>query len=149
MCSFKLDLRVPCVCGSWEGFAVEKSGQDVVRCRECSRFQYNAPRTETGKRQRSVSTTHAAIKPKQRARILNRDARRCVMCGQSAEHAVVNVGHIVSVEEGHLQELPDELINADENLVTMCEECNLGQGNRTVSLRLAEAILRAQQRVKR
>lgn len=41
-------MRRACVCGSTVGRVVEKGGQDTVTCLRCERFQYNAPRSETG-----------------------------------------------------------------------------------------------------
>ena len=127
-------MREPCTaCGSEQGYITPKGGQDVVRCSACSKWAYNAPRTETGRKQRSVQTTHAAIKPKQRNRILERANGACERCHASGR--VMHVGHIISVEYGHKAGLPDAVINDDENLMALCEECNLGQGDRLSSLR--------------
>lgn len=133
-------MRQPCKCGVTGGVRVEKNGQDTVRCGACGTFQYNAPRTETGRKQRSVTTVHAGIKPKQRARILSRATARCEVCGS---HGNLHVGHIVSVDSGFESGLTDAEINDDENLLCLCEECNLGWGNEPMPLRLAIVVLRA------
>lgn len=102
---------------------------------------YNAPRTETGRAVRSVTTVHKQIKPSLRAKILQRDNHRCVLC-----HSIgipLHVGHIVSVEAGMATGLTDAEINDEENLIAQCEECNLGQGAQPIPLRTAIAILRA------
>lgn len=135
------------------GRIVTKSGQDTVRCAGCNRFCYCAPKTETGREVRSLSSTHNGIKPKQRARIIARDGWRCQMCGKAAtdDPGGLHVGHILSVKDAHdLAEDPerpvvltDREINHDENLVAMCGECNLGQGDETMPLRVRAAILRA------
>lgn len=41
-------MRVPCTCGSDTGYITRVSQQDTVRCMVCDKFQYNAPRRETG-----------------------------------------------------------------------------------------------------
>ena len=134
-------MRAPCVgCGYPNGEIVEKNGQDTVRCLRCDRFAYNAPRVETGREQRSVSTVHDAVKPKQRARILMRASSRCEVCGTRGN---LHVGHIISVEAGLHFGLTEIDLNDDENLLCLCEECNLGQGSEPMPLRVAVAVLRA------
>lgn len=138
----RFEMRKPCPgCGGTVGFLTEVSGQDTVRCRACNRFCYNAPRTETGREARSVSTIHNGIRPGQRARILARDGARCVWC--KADDRPLHVGHIVSVEAGLVYGLADDEINDDENLVAQCEECNLGLGAQPMPLRVAVVLLRA------
>ncbi|MDG4821270.1 hypothetical protein O7635_05310 [Asanoa sp. WMMD1127] len=42
-------MRRPCTaCGCALGVIKRKAGQDVVRCQGCNRYQYCAPRSETG-----------------------------------------------------------------------------------------------------
>lgn len=135
-------MRKPCArCGGIHGVVAEVNGQDTVRCLSCNAFCYNAPRTETGRAQRSVTTVHKAIKPAKRARILERDGNRCQWC--KSDTARLHVGHIVSVDAGLVAGLTDEEINDDENLVAQCEECNLGMGDLPMPLRNAVVILRA------
>ena len=138
-------LRNNCRCGGADGEVRETNGQNCVFCLDCGRFQYNAPKTETGERARSVSTTHEAIKPKQRARILTRATCRCEICGKV--NCILHVGHLVSVQDGMLHGLKDEEINSDENLACMCEECNLGIGKESLPLRIAVAIIARRQSV--
>lgn len=138
------ELRKPCSgCDSTSGYIESKGTQDVVRCSSCERFQYNAPRTETGKRKRSVSTVHAAIKPKIRARILLRANGHCELCGASGE---LHVGHLLSVKRGLAEGMTEAELNSDENLCAMCPECNLGLGKEPVPIRFAVAILMARLR---
>lgn len=134
-------MRTPCIaCGHEWGSITHKNGQDCVYCGGCGKFQYNAPKTETGRAVRSVSTTQEAIKPKQRTRIVERATGRCEICGSRSE---LHVGHILSVADGHRYGLTDDVINSDENLICACAQCNLGGGKATISLRLAVAILTA------
>lgn len=136
-------MRTPCLsCSEQTGRIVERNGQDTVRCLSCDRFCYNAPRTETGRAQRSVSTVHAGIKTNQRSRIIMRDGARCVWCGATQATKNLHVGHIVSVDAGLQYGLTDAEINDDENLVALCEECNLGQGSEPMPLRVAIVVLR-------
>jgi 5-methylcytosine-specific restriction endonuclease McrA len=132
-------MRAPCKkCGASSWFITETGAQDVVRCAACDAYAYNAPRVETGKAVRSVSTTHAAIKPKQRARVIERDCGHCVACGATDD---LHVGHVVSVRDGHDVNMTDDEINSDENLVALCAACNLGWGQRSMRVNLYVAIL--------
>ena len=132
-------MRNACAsCGGTNGEIITKNGQDCVVC-NCGRYQYNAPKTETGRSVRSVSTTHKAIKPKQRYRILERANRCCELCRKVGGE--LHVGHAISVEDGHSLSLPDELLNSDENLLALCGECNLGQGSLTLPIRILAGIL--------
>lgn len=138
----RFPMRAPCKgCGGTVGVIREVNGQDTVRCSACGAHCYNAPRTETGRTVRSVTTVHKQIRPSLRAKILQRDNHRCVLC-----HAIdvpLHVGHIVSVDAGLATGLTDTEINDEENLIAMCEECNLGQGAQPIPLRTAIAIVRA------
>jgi hypothetical protein len=138
-------LRTPCsVCGSELGYVITKNGQDCVYCQSCKKHQYNAPKTETGRKPRTVSTVHQGIRPKKRARILFRASGRCELCGS---RNILHVGHILSVKSGLRLGLTESVLNDDENLCAMCEECNLGIGDATVPLRLAVGILRSRKDV--
>jgi hypothetical protein len=55
----------------------------------------------------------------------------------------MHIGHFLSVAEGITAGLTDDEINSEENLFCCCEECNLGQGRRPVSIRILAAIIRA------
>jgi len=141
-------LRKPCVgCGSDYGRIVTRNGQDCVYCEGCNRYQYNAPKTETGREVRSVQTTHTAIKPNQRVRILLRANGRCELCGRKGEEAGLHVGHLVSVKAGTAGGMSDDEINSDENLSAMCAECNLGLGQEPVPLRLAIRLVMERRRI--
>lgn len=133
-------MRNPCKhCGGIEGVIVEKNGQDTVRCAACNAFAYNAPRTETGRAQRSVSTVHAGIKPGKRSRVLERAGAKCEICGARGN---LHVGHILSVADGLKQGLSEAQLNSEDNLLASCEECNLGQGDRSLPPWLAIALVR-------
>ena len=134
-------LRVPCRwCESGSGVIRTRGGQDVVFCAACDRYQYCAPRVETGREVRSVVTVHAGITGKQRVRILMRDGARCYLCGARGD---LHVGHLLSVKAGLDAGLTEVELNDDENLVAMCAECNLSLGRETVTPRLYLAILKA------
>jgi hypothetical protein len=139
-------MRAACqYCGSLDGYIIEKNGQDTVRCSTCNRHQYNAPRVETGREPRTVTTVHNGIKPAQRARILVRDGR-CVLCGAREN---LHVGHLVPVEAGLAQGLTELQLNDDENLAAMCAECNLGLGASPVPLWITVPLLKARIRWKK
>jgi len=132
-----LEMRQHCNnCLNDTGYMEERNGQDVVRCYQCDAYAYCAPRTETGRGKRIVST-RPTIKPKRRARILDRDNGLCVVCGTTAAH----IGHLLSVKDGETVGADDALIWSDENLAAMCEECNLGFGSRTPSPQLVYRVV--------
>ena len=134
------DLRKPCVkCGGAQGRITTAGGQDCVYCL-CGEFQYNAPKTETGRKQRSVSTVHEALRSKDRARILMRANGRCEMCGCRRD---LTAGHLLSVVRGLELGMTDAQINSDENLAAMCPECNLGVGREPVPARFVMALVLA------
>ena len=131
-------------CGSEAGRIETRGGQDCVFCAACGRYAgYNAPKTETGRAVRTVETVHNGIKPKIRARILELDNGRCVQCGKDASRAVLHIGHVISVKEGLSAGLTEAQLNHDENLVTLCDECNLGVGSEPMSLRFLIRVLHA------
>lgn len=134
-------MRRPCSCGCISGRIEDRGGQDCVFCEQCGRWQYNAPRTETGRAVRTVSTTHAGIKPKQRFRIIQRDGGKCRTCGRHSDG--LHIGHVLSVKDGHECGFTDEQLNSDANLIAQCSECNLGQGRRSLPLWLAVGLLRS------
>lgn len=135
-----ITMRRSCICGALTGRVEERNGQDCVFCGECGRYQYNAPRTETGREQRSLRS-RPSIPPSKRARILERDNYTCVLC----HHVDVplSVGHLISVESGQDLGLADVDLYDDENLAAMCAECNSGQSKTPVSLRFLAYVLQA------
>lgn len=138
-------MREPCKrCGETAGRIEPKNGQDLVFCINCGKHNYNAPRTETGKVQRSLTTARNGLKPSVRSRILQRDGGKCNLCGRSprVHNVILNVDHILPVEAGVKVGLSDAEINHEENLWAICEECNSGKSNSVLALRLAASILR-------
>jgi len=137
----EFELRRPCAyCGHAMGFAIERSGQDVVHCGRCERYAgYNRPKSESGKPQRHVGDKNREpIKPGERYRILERDGFRCVACGSSEN---LHVGHLLSVDDAVKQDIPKEVYEHDQNKAAMCEQCNLGQKQLSIEPRLFVAIL--------
>jgi 5-methylcytosine-specific restriction endonuclease McrA len=127
-------------CKSTTGRIETKSGQDCVYCTECGAFQYNAPRTETGREVRSLRT-RPDISPSQRTRILDRDGGTCILCHSSDRP--LDIGHLISVDDGNKIGLTEAQIYHDDNLAAMCAPCNSGYGSRTVNPRIIAAALAA------
>lgn len=143
-------MRASCAaCGSVFGTITETGAQDVVRC-VCGKFQYNAPRVETGKAVRSITTVHNGIKPKQRAEIIMRAGLRCEACKRSPIKPTdeLHVGHGVSVKDGLAMGMTEAELNSNENLLALCSECNIGLGSETVPLWLMVAIVVARARIR-
>lgn len=134
-----ITMRAACSCGAQDGVIRPRGAQDCVFCVECDKFQYNAPRAETGKPVRHVKNRDA-LKPKRRAKILLRANGHCELCGSTGE---LHVGHLLSVDDGRRQGFKDEDLDSPENTCAMCDTCNLGLGKETVPLRFAIAIVMA------
>jgi hypothetical protein len=60
------------------------------------------------------------IKKSLRFEVFNRDSFTCRYCGKTPPEVVLHVDHLVPVVSGGLNEL--------ENLLTACQDCNLGKG---------------------
>lgn len=137
-------MRKPCAhCTGLAGRVKETGAQDCVYCLGCNRFQYNAPRAETGKPVRSVrSSRDVDISPSLRAEILfERAGGRCEICHNIGVE--LHVGHLLSVDAGRAQGMSDADLNSPDNLAAMCSACNLGLGNQPVSLRLMMGLIMA------
>ncbi len=126
------DMRKPCACGCPLGVLTIRGNQNSVSCARCKTFIYNAPKTETGQKQRTVRTLRQTIKPAQQARVLDRDHGRCVLCGTADE---LTIGHLLSIADGCALGAIESELNHDANLAAMCEGCNAGLGSRSVSTR--------------
>jgi 5-methylcytosine-specific restriction endonuclease McrA len=127
------DMRAPCLqCGCSVGILKRRGNQNAVRCAQCGRHAYNAPKTETGAAVRSARTMRSDMKPAQQARILDRDNGRCLLCGRPED---LVIGHLLSVADGVRLGATASELNHDANLAVMCEACNAGLGKRSVSTR--------------
>lgn len=62
------------------------------------------------------------IPKKLRFEVFKRDSFKCQYCGKSAPEVVLHVDHIKPVAEGGTDEIT--------NLITACDDCNLGKGAR-------------------
>lgn len=135
-------LRKPCVCGCSDGTAEYKNGQDVVRCSGCNKFQYNAPKDESGKGLRKI------IKDSVKNQVFQRDGFRCMICGASAAEeagVILNLSHIISVCDAEkISEAYgvkcDEWVNKPINLFTCCEACNHSTGSMSLIPKVAVFI---------
>ena len=138
-------MRSPCRnCGGTVGAIETRGGQDCVFCDQCGSWNYNAPRVETGRKQRTIATVHEAITPRIRALVLMRASGHCEICGASPtpEHPL-HVGHMLSVKRGMEQGLNETELNSLENLAALCDGCNLGIADTPVPLRLVIGIVMA------
>lgn len=125
------EARTPCpTCRTASGVLIPVGGQNTVRCANCGRTLYNAPKTETGEKPRTVATLRRQIKPSQQARILDRDHARCVLCGRG--DVPLTIGHLLSIDDGFSLGASEADLADDANLAAMCEACNAGLGGRSV-----------------
>jgi hypothetical protein len=124
-------LATPCQrCGHTAGVLHlrQPNGQRPLCCAGCGTWIKWVGKGETGEAKRSVSSQiHAKLRPSDRAAILERDAYHCLFCGRRPPEVILHVAHVVSVQVGSDLGLTEDQINHPDNLITGCEECNLGQ----------------------
>src|SRR5262249_16722275 len=127
-------------CGTDDAVLLRRGQQSTIRCARCDRFLYNAPKIETGERRRTLRTLRRSIRPKQQARILNRDRGRCVLCGSRDE---LTIGQVRRLEDGDAVGADTQVLYDDSNLAAMCEACNIGlrHGPRSITPRTYVVIL--------
>jgi len=130
-------MRSDCTtCSTSTGYVATKNGQDCVYCCGCGGWQYNRPRTESGREVRSIRS-NAEVAPSQRARVLARDNYTC-MCGKGDD---LHVDHAIPLAVAAELDFVDELIRSDDNLVTLCVECNIGKSVTLWEARMLYRIL--------
>src|SRR5664280_1364086 len=93
------------------------------RYRAEGRGSANREGTSAGRRTRRARDP---IRAQMRFRVLQRDGFRCRYCGRpgSAPGVVLHVDHVVPLASGGT--------STEDNLLTACEECNLGKAARAV-----------------
>ena len=129
-----ITMRAPCLqCGSSYGKRLDLNGQATIRCAICARWNYNAPKLETGEQQRRVRT-RPSIKPSQRFRIINRATGMCELSGfiptrKDGLDGVHEKSHILSGDDAHSADITIEEQNSDHNLACLCESCNSGMSS--------------------
>lgn len=80
-------------------------------------------RREYQDRRLANDAEHARVTRAMRYDVLRRDGFHCVRCGRGHEDGVkLHVDHISPVSRGGKSTM--------DNLQTLCEDCNLGKGNR-------------------
>lgn len=68
-----------------------------------------------------------------------RDNFACIGCHR--RDVRLDIGHLISVHDGHLVGLSDEDLTSDENLAVMCAECNSGLSSQCLPPRLIAAAI--------
>lgn len=127
------------VCEGSDVVYTVKNGQAVAHCTGCGQSRGNIPKSELGLRPVRYREGNAwQVGPGQRARILQRDGRLCVMCRTGETDLVM--GHLVSVAEGVRYGLTQVQLMDDVNIAAMCGPCNADLGSRSVSLRMIVAL---------
>ncbi len=142
-------LDPPCkACGSNDGILYPHGQHMRLDCAQCGAYVKFVRLADLGMATRTVRT-RADIKPSTRARILERDNYACSGCGAKATAVFpLHVGHMLSVEDATALradgvDVRDDDLDSDFNYVTTCSECNSGQEGRSLLLRTAYFILRA------
>ena len=133
-------MRTSCGhCGSAVGYVEETNGQAVVRYRGCNAWMYNAPKKERGLAPQSTRTD--GVSPSLRTKVAARAGYRCEFCGALPQDRTMHVGHIVSEKDLRISGLPPEFVRHHDNLSWCCDQCNLGMGERSISVHQALVFL--------
>lgn len=125
----RIEMRATCAtCGGTGGTITERNGQNVVNCATCGRYQYCAPKRETGQKPMNLQD-RIGIKPSVRARIIRDWDHRCAFCGTDAidTNGGLHLAHLIDRHDAHRYGLLDDLIDDPVNLVPACAACNLGE----------------------
>jgi HNH endonuclease len=69
---------------------------------------------------KSFNKSKRTLGPKLRFTVFKRDGLRCVYCGKTGNESTLHVDHKISIADGGTDSI--------ENLVTACQDCNLGKG---------------------
>lgn len=88
-------------------------------CPSCGAYVKFVGKKELDLPRRSIRSSE--VKSSTRYQILARDGHRCMSCGRRAPDVILHVDHILPVEQGGDGD--------NENLITLCEECNIGKSN--------------------
>ena len=116
-------MRAPCNrCGEQAGTVTRKGMQDVVRCSNCDRHCYNAPRTELGLKPVTLAS-RPDIKPSRRFRILDAHGHACVSCHRT--DVDLQIDHLISREAADRLGFLDELKAAGKTLVIATHDQSL------------------------
>jgi 5-methylcytosine-specific restriction endonuclease McrA len=76
--------------------------------------------------------TRKKISKKTRFQVLNRDGFTCQYCGRRPPVVKLHVDHVVPVSKGGKNHI--------SNLVTSCQDCNLGKSNRYLQPRFVNSL---------
>lgn len=143
----KWPLPKPCFRCSWDGDGVltpqyEADGRLArigLTCGACGLHVKWVPKRDLGLAPDN-KRTRPEISPSKRARILAAFNHICVSCKR--DDRPLEIGHLISIADGHQYGLTDDELFDDFNLVPMCDACNAGQGDMTVGMWLIVKSLR-------
>ena len=113
-------------CGVWnDQWSLSEQGPHYKASGpSCGKYAKFIGKKDLGLETRSCRSSD--LKPSDRTRILTRDGYRCVKCGRTPPEVMLHIDHIVPVDDGGSDDA--------DNLITCCEEDNLGKG-KTSSIR--------------
>lgn len=115
-------------CGNSDYFIAWNNRHLAAHCIKCGTwFKFVSHTRMSINTNRNNKRMHN-VPPKQRFRILKRDQYRCQTCGITSQETTLHVDHKTSIKDATTQGWNKQQINADENLWTLCENCNLGKG---------------------
>ena len=108
---------------------LSKASRYLDYCRQCV-VAYGPQPVRSGERTQSGGPTQErngriGLSPRIRFKVLQRDNFRCQFCGRGQQDGVkLHIDHIVPVARGGRDD--------EENLQTLCGECNLGKGTEEI-----------------
>lgn len=135
-------LRDPCKCGGSHGYITPRNGQDLAYCSDCGTWQYNVPRTESGRKPRTLATREG-LTVAQRAQVLDTYGHACIYCGKRPPEVRLEMEHMIPRELAKKHGVLDDLIDSIHNLAPACPECNSGHRYVAFTSRSVALMVRA------
>jgi hypothetical protein len=93
-----------------------------------SAINHRIEKMKKSSRPRREQDNERAISTKKRFKILERDKFTCQYCGRKAPEVVLHIDHI--------QPIAQQGKSDDNNLITACQDCNLGKKDRLIEFDL-------------
>ncbi len=118
-------------CGCTEGVLSPRNGQICCFCRDCGKLVYNVPRHELGLKPQPMRDD--GVSESTRYEVMERASFRCEFCGTDASKRTMVLAHLLSQKDIRTGGLPLRSANDIENLAWLCDECNAGMADKSVT----------------
>jgi|TARA_R100000093_G_scaffold68986_1_gene40930 5-methylcytosine-specific restriction endonuclease McrA len=128
-----------CDCGATEGTVSPAGPHYRLDCDNGHYIKF-VSKKELGIAQRSVRS-HPDIAPNIHYKVMERAGGMCELCGSHSDEFPLHVDHILSIYDAKNMDIEIRIYESMDNLMALCEECNLGKGRTSLSPRVYAALL--------